>query len=278
MRTKVQSITPRKAAEYLEANTANRPLSTTVVKQFAEAMSRGDWMVTHQGIAFGLGGVLVDGQHRLAAIVEANIPVEMTVFTDVDQGTFDVLDTGKRRNAADVLALDGEKSVTMLAAMVRTVWLYENRPDLTWSGGGSATTNHQIVTALEAHPNLRDFLPVGEQLAAAIGMIKSAAGAASYLVAQANPKVDLSEWFEGVTEGVGLGKGDARLMLRRVMFNMTRKREGQPKRRRDTREHVGLYFKAFNAWATGETITSLRFAPRDPLPEIVTRGTAPVPA
>ncbi len=276
MRSKVQSITPKKAAEYLEANTANRPLSTAVVKSFAEAMTRGDWMVTHQGIAFGSGGVLVDGQHRLAAIVQANIPVEVTVFTDVDEGTFDVLDTGKRRNAADVLALEGEKSVTMLAAMVRTVWLYENRPDLTWSGGSAAVTNHQIVTTLAAHRKLRGFIVVGDQLAAAIGMIKSAAGAASYLVAQTNPKADLGPWFDGVTEGAGLPKGDSRLMLRRVMFNMTRKREGQPKRRRDTREHVGLYFKAFNAWATGEPLGQLRFAPRDPLQAIATLGTAPV--
>jgi hypothetical protein len=78
---------------------------------------------------------LVDGQHRLAAIVEADVPVEMTVFTEVAQGAFDVLDTGKRRNAADVLAMEGEKSAVLLAAMVRTVWLYHNRPDLSWSGG-----------------------------------------------------------------------------------------------------------------------------------------------
>jgi hypothetical protein len=233
--------------------------------------------VTHQGIAFSSSGALVDGQHRLAAIVEAGIPVEVMVFTDVADGSFDVLDTGKRRNAADVLALEGEKSVTMLAAMVRTVWLFENRPDLNWSGGASAVTNHQIVTTLAAHPGLRDFLAVGDQLAAAIGMIKSAAGAASYLVTQANPKADLSGWFDGVTEGAGLDKGDARLMLRRVMFNMTRKREGQPRRRRDTREHVALYFKAFNSWASGEPVSQLRFASRDPLPAIVTLGTAPVP-
>jgi hypothetical protein len=31
-------------------------------------------------------------------------------------------------------------------------------------------------------------------------------------------------------------------------------------RRRDTREHVALYVKAFNAWATGEPITGLRFS------------------
>ena len=55
-------------------------------------------------------GVLIDGQHRLAAVVDADVPVAMTVYTEVDDGTFDVLDTGKRRNAADVLAIEGEKS------------------------------------------------------------------------------------------------------------------------------------------------------------------------
>ena len=86
----------------------------------AEAMRRGEWLVTHQGIAFDVNGVLVDVQHRLAAIIEADRPVELTVFTEVAEGTFDVLDIGKRRTAADVLAIEGEKNSTMLAAMVRT--------------------------------------------------------------------------------------------------------------------------------------------------------------
>ena len=122
MRSRVQTITPGKAAEYLQRNTANRPLSQRTVRDFAAAMRRGEWRVTHQGIAFDTTGALVDGQHRLAAVVEADLPVEMTVFADVPDGAFDVLDTGKRRNAADVLAIEGEKSAVMLAAMVRTVW------------------------------------------------------------------------------------------------------------------------------------------------------------
>src|ERR1700709_2622928 len=121
VRSKVQKISPDKATEMLEANSGNRPLTKGKVREFAAAMRRGEWLVTHQGIAFDVNGTLVDGQHRLAAIVEADLPVELTVFTDVPDGTFDVLDTGKRRNAADVLAIDGEKSATMLAAMVRTV-------------------------------------------------------------------------------------------------------------------------------------------------------------
>ena len=127
VRSRVQTITPERAAQLLAANTTNRPVSRAVVRSFAQAMRRGEWMVTHQGIAFDTRGVLVDGQHRLAAIIEADVPVELTVFTEVGEGTFDVLDTGKRRSGADVLAIEGEKSSTMLAAMVRTVWLYENR-------------------------------------------------------------------------------------------------------------------------------------------------------
>jgi hypothetical protein len=73
VRTKVQMVTPVKAGEWLQANTPNRPLSKPIVKAFAEAMRRGEWVVTHRGIAFDTNGVLVDGQHRLAAIVEADV-------------------------------------------------------------------------------------------------------------------------------------------------------------------------------------------------------------
>ena len=272
MRSRVQTITPAKAAEMLAANSTNRPLSRTVVRSFAEAMRRGEWVITHQGIAFDTSGVLVDGQHRLAAIIDADLPVDMTVFTEVDEGTFDVLDTGKRRNAADVLAIEGEKSSTMLAAMVRTVWLFENRPDLNWSGGAAAVTNHQIVQTLDAHPKLRDFVPVGEQVAAATGMIKSAAGAGSYLVSRASTRTVLDKWLDGIIDGAGLGKQDPRLLFRRVMFSMARRQAGQVMRRRDTREHAALYLKAYNAWRTKEPITQLRFTAREPMPRITKTG------
>jgi hypothetical protein len=47
---------------------------------------------------------------------------------------------------------------------------------------------------------------------------------------------------------------------------MTRQQAGQVQRRRDTREHVTLYLTAFNAWASGQTLTRLRYTPRDPVP------------
>ena len=56
MRSRVVTITPARAAELLAANSTNRPVSKAVVRGFAEAMRRGEWMVTHQGIAFDTRG------------------------------------------------------------------------------------------------------------------------------------------------------------------------------------------------------------------------------
>ena len=268
MRSKTQKVSPKKAEEMLQANTSNRPLSKPVVRSFAEAMRRGDWKVTHQGIAFDTRGVLVDGQHRLAAVLEADLPVEMTVFTEVPADTFDVLDTGKRRNAADALAIEGEKSTVVLASMLRIVWLYEQRPEGTWSGGSARVSNHQILQVLEEHPEVRDFLVLGDRIGTETGMIKTAAGAASYLVDQANPGVDLDAWFEGVSEGAGLVKTDPRLRFRNTMLRMAREQAGHTQRRRNTREHVLLYVKAFNAWAQGQSLSQLRADTREPLPPI----------
>lgn len=49
---------------------------------------------------------------------------------------------------------------------------------------------------------------------------------------------------------------------------MARKQAGVVQRCRDTREHVALYVKAFNAWAAGDTFGHLRCAAREPVPAI----------
>jgi hypothetical protein len=57
-------------------------------------------------------------------------------------------------------------------------------------------------------------------------------------------------------------------MFRRTMFAMARRQAGLVQRRRDTREHVGLYLKAFNAWAGDQALPALRFSAREPVPAI----------
>jgi hypothetical protein len=80
MKTKVEIITPKMAMDWLEHhNPKNRPISETTVQSYAQDMKNKRWLLTHQGIAFNEDGHLIDGQHRLWAIVMADVEIEMSV-------------------------------------------------------------------------------------------------------------------------------------------------------------------------------------------------------
>ena len=116
MKTEIKTITPTLAKAMLERNTDNRPLRTGHVRSLADAIRRGEWKVTHQGIAFAKDGRLLDGQHRLAAVVEANLSVTMLVIWDMSEDSFVALDIGLRRSAADILDIP-----VRLAAVARLI-------------------------------------------------------------------------------------------------------------------------------------------------------------
>ena len=102
MTPQVQLITPEMAKVYLEKNTDNRNKRGWWVSGLANMIKRGEWIPTHQGVAFSKSGKLIDGQHRLEAIVEANIPVQMLVTTGVSDDAYKVLDNGIKRTLSDL--------------------------------------------------------------------------------------------------------------------------------------------------------------------------------
>lgn len=102
MKIQVVDVTPKQAEAWLKLNTSNRPLRKTYAKALSESMKRGEFMPTHQGIAIN-GSRLLDGQHRLMAVIESGLPsVKMTVITDADSDTFDAIDIGARRSHSDI--------------------------------------------------------------------------------------------------------------------------------------------------------------------------------
>lgn len=110
METKTVAITPEMAREWLTHNMAgNRPVLKGTVHSYARQMRNGSWNLTHQGIAFDENGELIDGQHRLNAIVEANIPVTMNVTTGVrrEKGEVFTIDMGRKRTYANVVQMSG---------------------------------------------------------------------------------------------------------------------------------------------------------------------------
>lgn len=116
-------ITPDMAGEWLRNNFRNRPVSDDVVKSYARDMASGQWVATHQGIAFNDRDELIDGQHRLLAIVAAGITVRMMVTfgmpSEIEGSpmtTMDAVDRGRPRSVADQLKIQhGMKNGSAIA-------------------------------------------------------------------------------------------------------------------------------------------------------------------
>lgn len=110
MKTQIVEVTPKVAREWLKQNTHNRPLRPSHVETLRASFERGEYVMTHQGIAFDDDGVLVDGQHRLTAItlLPDGASFQMLVTRGLDRSAvFPVVDAIQaKRSTADVLAID----------------------------------------------------------------------------------------------------------------------------------------------------------------------------
>lgn len=104
LRYEVQDITPELAAKYLERNTNNRPLRKSHVAYLAHEMidTKARKLEPHPSpIIFDENGVLLDGQHRLHAIIALGMPVKMIVEYGFHEDIFGWIDGGVGRSMAD---------------------------------------------------------------------------------------------------------------------------------------------------------------------------------
>jgi hypothetical protein len=103
MQFKTMKVTPQLAAQWLEKNAGNRPVRRYWVDTMARSMRQGDFPLTHQPVALGTNGQLLDGQHRLMAVVKSGATVELPVAFNVAPETFAYIDGGIRRSKADAM-------------------------------------------------------------------------------------------------------------------------------------------------------------------------------
>jgi len=136
----VMDVTPDLACRWLEANTQNRAINPAHVDSLARDMKAGRWHLTHQGIAFDTHGLLVDGQHRLWAVLEADMTVTMRVFFNQPPENRCVLDTGQRRSNFDILLTTGRvgKVTTRDLATLRAMLAGPSSHVTQWTAGEEA--------------------------------------------------------------------------------------------------------------------------------------------
>ena len=134
---KKELITPKVAERLLEHNEHNRKLASPRVLMYANDMLLGRWKQdTGETIKISPEGRLLDGQNRLNAVIKSKTPIYFHVAYNVPDDVFDVIDTGKLRNASDVFTIEKIASSTCLPSIIST---YESLK----IGGGNRQKNQK---------------------------------------------------------------------------------------------------------------------------------------
>ena len=220
----VEVVTPEKAKDWLTRNVHNRNLSKSTVARFARDMTAGNWEShCYDPIRFNGNGDLVDGQHRLAAILRSAQPLETIIIRGLPKSVQEKLDQGKVRSTVDHLSLRGYASAPALSAAARALLAIKRGYQV---GGGDKTTgrptNTEVIKLVERHGNLVESVQAAGPV---LGMHPSTAAALHYVGAHLLNERDTADAFLAVfISGEPAYKGDpAHLWRERVIASEQRK-------------------------------------------------------
>lgn len=121
VRTLTIMVTPEKAAAWLKLNVKNRAIKKYFVERYKKDFISKQWAAIGDPIRFNKEGRMMDGQHRLTAIVATGVSVKMQVCVGIEPEAFAYIDSGARRVASDVLRMEGVSRAPAVAAVVNTV-------------------------------------------------------------------------------------------------------------------------------------------------------------
>lgn len=264
-------MTPGWAAELLEKNESNRPLSAANVKRYAKAMVDGSWALNGEAIILDQYGNLLNGQHRLHACVESEKDFPTMLMRGVDRETaFATMDTGKKRTPADVLAMlgsiDHQATSTAIRNIVKYLKIIHDVP-----GAKAKPEPSEVATFFTEHPLIEKAAEVSGGVGAKLKQVVAphVAVAVIYLAMDKGHEEEvLKNFFSQLRDGTGLSSGDPIHTLRERLM-----RESREKRRSAAFERIIMTIRAFNAHIEGKQLRHM-VASRDgaKLPEVIAAG------
>lgn len=234
-------VTPAIAEDWLGRNSHNRSLRNRRVAELAGAMRRGEWMVG-QPIMWDNNGVLLDGQHRLWAVVESGCTVPMLVVEGLSPDTQLTIDLTARRNLNDTLRLMKHSDATQLGAVIGFKWRWDNHYRRQPTMKPSVIEGLQVLTD---HPDLVDALKMAKPVFKRLRTSAAVSGGLAYEFSNVDPDA-ATEFFDTLATGIGL-KANSPLTALRKHFeqHLSSRGEGQVMQ-------TALMIKAWNAWMAGE--------------------------
>jgi hypothetical protein len=144
-------ITPDVAADLLNKNIKNRKINRRKVNQYAKDMINGDFQYNGHTVCISNKDVLLDGQQRLTASVQTDLPFWTLLIQGLDESVMTTIDSGRTRTYSDRLKIRGYTNYTFLAsALTHICMIAQGTPK------NVGISPAQLDKVLEAHPLLAD--------------------------------------------------------------------------------------------------------------------------
>lgn len=243
------TVTPAMASEWLAKNTKNRSIKRRAVQRLAKDMKAGAWVYTGEAIKFAADGRLLDGQHRLAAVVESDTEVEMEVLRGLPEEAQDYMDTGLKRGAHDMLAIHGYRYTTMIAAAARIALGVENEyvePQR------YAASHSEILNWVENNNDIVRSAEIAYNYARKADVPTSVVAYAHFMMSKIDSEEADRFWAQAALK-MNLPEGDPVLAMSWKFADI---------RRNNQRISAGVYlsmiYRAWNARRKGKTMATMK--------------------
>ena len=142
-------VTPEWAKDVMaNRNPNNRRITPPRISKYGRVMAAGKWKVNNDDICFDWDGNLLNGQHRLSAVIWAKTSVVMSFKFGMDPSCLSTIDEGKARSNLDIARLTGRSRATS-KAMSAVRFMFEMRKK------GDTASREEI---LDAYDRLLDGL------------------------------------------------------------------------------------------------------------------------
>lgn len=221
MTADVVTITPAMARDWLDHNTRNRKLRWPLIDAIARDMADGKWILNGETIKIAADGTIIDGQHRLSAVIKAGVTVQSFVIRGLPMEVQDTVDTGAVRKLADQLALRGEKDTNVLGSVTRWAFLWE-QGQRSKTGGQFRCTHSEALAFFEAHPELRDAAIFATRARRQFSPIRASVYGTAWWLFTTISKERAGEFLEQVTKGENIGAGHPAHTLRARFLSASR--------------------------------------------------------
>lgn len=260
----IEIIDAEIAFQMLNGNTHNRNLRDRVVSAYSRDMDADEWINNGDPIRFAKDGTLLDGQHRLFAVIESNEPIEAVVIRGLPPRAQETMDGGAKRTFPDLLKLRGESQWVALSSIVRAVNLWERGARGGIGVGNYTPTNSELFVTLDKYPWLRDVAIESGPISTGCKLPRSITGLCWWLFFEIDPE-DCRDFFERLRTGVvregqeSMKLGHPVIELRRILAD--KNREETPG------TWTALTIKAWNKYRDGEPVKSLKFRAGGAMPE-----------